>query len=134
MSALSSPFTAGFWYKNSLINSGSGKVELPLVENEPLDKSLGHVERCELRIEGMTCGACVEVSSLSSPIAFDLQSPPQKSIEGMLRSQPGIYSVKVALLAERGVVEFDPQQWTAEKVINVSNHHTTTRFTVFTWT
>ena len=37
----------------------------------------------------------------------------------MLRSQPGIHSVKVALLAERGVVEFDPQQWNAEKVINV---------------
>lgn len=42
-----------------------------------------------------------------------------QSIEGMLRSQPGIHSVKVALLAERGVVEFDPQQWNAEKVINV---------------
>ena len=38
----------------------------------------------------------------------------------MLRSQPGIHSVKVALLAERGVIEFDPQQWDAEKVINVS--------------
>lgn len=38
----------------------------------------------------------------------------------MLRSQLGIHSVKVALLAERGVVEFDPQQWNAEKVINVS--------------
>lgn len=37
----------------------------------------------------------------------------------MLRSQPGIHSVKVALLAERGVVEFDPQQWNTEKVINV---------------
>jgi Cu+-exporting ATPase len=48
----------------------------------------------------MTCGSCVE------------------SIEGMLRSQPGIHSVKVALLAERGVVEFDPMQWTTEKVIN----------------
>jgi len=101
MSALSSPFTAGFWYKNSLI-SGSGKVELPLVENEPLGKSLGHVERCELRIEGMTCGACVE------------------SIEGTLRSQSGIHSVKVALLAERGVIELDPEQWNAEKVINVN--------------
>jgi Cu+-exporting ATPase len=43
-----------------------------------------------------------------------------QSIEGMLRSQPGIHSVKVALLAERGVVEFDPMQWTTEKVINVS--------------
>ena len=27
--------------------------------------------------------------------------------------------MKVALLAERGVVEFDPQEWNAEKVINV---------------
>ncbi|KAI9435322.1 copper P-type ATPase CtaA [Lactarius indigo] len=99
MSALSSTFSSTFWYKDSL-NSGSGKVELPLTENEPLGKSLENTERCELRIEGMTCGACVE------------------SIEGMLRSQPGIHSVKVALLAERGVVEFDPQQWNAEKVIN----------------
>jgi len=36
----------------------------------------------------------------------------------MLRSQPRIHSVKVALLAEREVVEFDPEQWNAEKVIN----------------
>jgi Cu+-exporting ATPase len=48
----------------------------------------------------MTCGSCVE------------------SIEGMLRSQPGIHSIKVALLAERGVVEFDPQQWNTEKLVN----------------
>ncbi|KAF8257373.1 E1-E2 ATPase-domain-containing protein [Lactarius quietus] len=54
-------------------------------------------DRFELRIEGMTCGACVE------------------SIEGMLRSQPGIPLVKVALLAKRGVVA---QQWTTVKVIN----------------
>ena len=40
----------------------------------------------------------------------------------MLRSQPGIHSVKVALLAERGVVEFDPLQWNVAKVINVSKH------------
>jgi Cu+-exporting ATPase len=38
----------------------------------------------------------------------------------MLRIQPGIHSVKVALLAERGVVEFDPLQWNVVKVINVS--------------
>ncbi|KAI9453717.1 heavy metal translocatin [Lactarius psammicola] len=99
MSALSSTFSSSFWYKDSL-TSGSGKVELPLTDNEPLGKSSGHTEQCELRIEGMTCSSCVE------------------SIEGMLRSQPGIHSVKVALLAERGVVEFDPQQWNAEKVMN----------------
>ena len=44
-----------------------------------------------------------------------------QSIEGMLRSQPGIHSVKVALLAERGVVEFDPLQWDVVKIINVGN-------------
>ena len=38
----------------------------------------------------------------------------------MLRSQPGIHSVKVALLAERGIVEFDPLQWNMVKVISVS--------------
>ncbi|KAI5999341.1 copper P-type ATPase CtaA [Pisolithus orientalis] len=83
--------------------SASANIELPRAENEPLvspvlDESTPG--RCELRIEGMTCGACVE------------------SIEGMLRSQPGIYSVKVALLAERGVVEYDPSVWTYEKVMN----------------
>jgi Cu+-exporting ATPase len=42
-----------------------GNVELPLTDDEPLavakvdDSGLG---KCELRIEGMTCGACVEVS------------------------------------------------------------------------
>ncbi|KAK7061008.1 Cu(2+)-transporting P-type ATPase [Paramarasmius palmivorus] len=83
-------------------------VELPLGSNEPLmndpDKELGldspTSEKCELRIEGMTCGACVE------------------SIEGMLRGQEGIHSVKVALLAERGVIEYNPQKWTPEKLIN----------------
>jgi Cu+-exporting ATPase len=43
-----------------------------------------------------------------------------QSIEGVLRTQPGIYSVKVALLAERGVVEYDPTVWTEEKIINVT--------------
>ena len=36
------------------------------------------------------CGACVA------------------SIEGMLSSQQGIHSVQISLLAERGVVEYDP--------------------------
>ncbi|EAU90446.1 copper P-type ATPase CtaA [Coprinopsis cinerea okayama7 len=57
------------------------------------------IESCELRIEGMTCGACVE------------------AIEGMLRDQKGIQSIKVALLAERGVVEYDPAHWTVPKII-----------------
>ncbi|KXN87379.1 putative copper-transporting ATPase HMA5 [Leucoagaricus sp. SymC.cos] len=55
--------------------------------------------KCELRIEGMTCGSCVE------------------AIEGMLRPQPGIHSIKVALLAERGVIEYDPSQWTVPKLV-----------------
>ena len=38
----------------------------------------------------------------------------------MLRNQPGIHSIKVALLAERGVVEYDPKSWNPEKLINVS--------------
>ena len=38
----------------------------------------------------------------------------------MLRTQPGIHSIKVALLAERGVVEYDPNVWDADKIINVS--------------
>ncbi|CDZ96356.1 copper p-type atpase [Phaffia rhodozyma] len=46
--------------------------------------------RVELKIEGMTCGACVA------------------SIESCVIKLPGIISVKVALLAERGIVEYDP--------------------------
>ena len=43
-----------------------------------------------------------------------------QSIESMLRNQPGIHSVKVALLAERAVVEYDPDVWTADKIMSVS--------------
>jgi hypothetical protein len=45
--------------------------------------------------------------------------PLAQAIEGQLRTQPGILSVKVALLAERGVVEFDPAVWTPEKLAGV---------------
>ncbi|KAH7100122.1 heavy metal translocatin [Auriculariales sp. MPI-PUGE-AT-0066] len=52
----------------------------------------------EYRVEGMTCGACVE------------------SIESMLRGQAGIHNVRVALLAERAVIEYDSNVWTEEKL------------------
>lgn len=38
----------------------------------------------------------------------------------MLRDQKGIHSIKVALLAERAVIEYDPAVWTADKLVNVS--------------
>ena len=37
------------------------KVELPVSQDEPLESK---AEKCELRIEGMTCSACVEVGDL----------------------------------------------------------------------
>ena len=58
--------------------------------------------------------------SESIVVQLSSHSHPSQSIEGVLRTQPGIYSVKVALLAERGVVEYDPTVWTAEKLINVT--------------
>ena len=39
----------------------TGKVELLFLENELLGTPLGKAEKCELRIEGMTRGSCVEV-------------------------------------------------------------------------
>ena len=39
----------------------------------------------------------------------------------MLREQKGIHSIKVALLAERAVVEYDPSFWTIDKLITVSS-------------
>lgn len=38
----------------------------------------------------------------------------------MLREQAGIHAVKVALLAERAIVDYDPAIWDSEKLINVS--------------
>jgi Cu+-exporting ATPase len=37
----------------------------------------------------------------------------------MLREQSGIHSIKVALLAERGVIEYDPNVWDTDKLIEV---------------
>ncbi|KAF9565859.1 Cu-transporting P-type ATPase [Agrocybe pediades] len=67
--------------------------------DEEYSKEAPKSDRCELRVEGMTCGACVE------------------AIEGMLRDQKGIHSIKVALLAERAVVEYDPSLWDVEKLV-----------------
>jgi len=96
MSAISAVFT-NILGKTPL-SAPFGKVELPSGDNEPLISG-SSLEKCELRIEGMTCGSCVE------------------AIEGMLRGQPGIHSVKVALLAERGVIEYDPGVWDADKIV-----------------
>ena len=45
-----------------------GSVELPQAEDEPLTKSPS--ETCELRIEGMTCSACVEVCATGSTVGL----------------------------------------------------------------
>ncbi|KAH9479350.1 Copper-transporting ATPase HMA5 [Psilocybe cubensis] len=93
-----SPLSASFPQSDS--PSPSSK---PLMDDEyakKLTSAMPESEKCELRVEGMTCGACVE------------------AIEGMLRDQKGIHSVKVALLAERAVIEYDPLHWTVVKLVN----------------
>jgi P-type Cu+ transporter len=82
------------------------------------------IEKCELRIEGMTCGACVEVCPLFSILDSTHRA---QAIEGMLRDQKGIESIKVALLAERGVVEYDPSLWTVPKIVEVRHFHCSQR-------
>ncbi|BGP37909.1 Cu(2+)-transporting P-type ATPase [Rhodotorula kratochvilovae] len=76
-----------------------------LLEDEDLEalsfgsaKVQPSLQTVQLKVEGMTCGACVA------------------SIENGLRDQDGIASIKVALLAERAVVEYDPERWTPEKL------------------
>ena len=98
----------------------AGKVELPFSVDEPLvNHPSGNVDKCELRIEGMTCGACVEVSALCLRARALRVNVVVQSIEGMLRGRPGIHSIKVALLAERGVVEYDLDAWNPSKLIEV---------------
>lgn len=97
--ALRTPLSAVF----GLLSSGSSsKTVTPGLskdeETEKLTSDQSLCEKADFRIGGMTCGACVE------------------SIESMMRVQPGIHSIKVALLAERAVIEFDPLVWTAEKL------------------
>ncbi|KAF8311400.1 heavy metal translocatin [Clavulina sp. PMI_390] len=99
MEKFTAPLSAAisnFVLNSPLLNKSRGDISLPDADA----KSSPSNEKCELRIEGMTCGACVE------------------SIEGMLRGQNGINSVRVALLAERGIIEYDPSIWTPEKLIS----------------
>lgn len=62
------------------------------------DHAAGAIQSAQFKIGGMTCGSCVE------------------TIERMLRQQAGIRSATVALLAEKGVVEFDDSIWTPAKI------------------
>lgn len=100
-------YISNLWSKSPLSASlGQHAVLLPLDNDDPgvgTSKDSTYTpqsQTCELRIESMTCGSCVE------------------AIEGMLRDQEGIHSVKVALLAERGVIQYDPKVWTEDKLIN----------------
>ncbi len=65
-------FLTNIWARSPL-SSSFGSVELPMGSSEPLMANAGKeldvdvpaYEKCEFKIEGMTCGACVEVSVLT---------------------------------------------------------------------
>lgn len=58
--------------------------------------------------------------SFASVVPLSLLTSLTQAIEGTLRDQKGIHSIKIALLAERGVIEYDPSYWSSDKLINVS--------------
>lgn len=75
---------------SSTFRSSSSGVELPVESSEPLMKGLDKEmaldepvsEKCELRIEGMTCGSCVEVGIIGLGFTLALGS---KVFEGYRR-------------------------------------------------
>lgn len=86
---------------NNLDLFSSDKVTLGLMDpagSKREGKSTDLAMTTQLKVQGMTCGSCVA------------------AIENGLKGQAGIYSIKVALLAERAVVEYDPASWTPEKL------------------
>ena len=120
-------YISNLWSKSPLGASlGQHAVLLPLDNDDPevgaFKESIyiPQSQTCELRIESMTCGSCVEVC-LAVLLSCTSTFPDVciKAIEGMLRDQEGIHSVKVALLAERGIIQYDPKVWTEDKLINV---------------
>ncbi|KAL1407637.1 Cu(2+)-transporting P-type ATPase [Vanrija albida] len=93
-----SPRTRGFDSHVKLLDSGDTEPSSVFLDD-------GLTKRVELTVGGMTCGACVA------------------SIEGQLKALDGIKSVQVSLLAERAVVEYDPefvdgkgQRWTDARI------------------
>ena len=63
MSAIADAFTS-FIARTPLSAAFGANVHLPEQEDKSLvaeTKEHGEMEKCDLRIEGMTCGACVEV-------------------------------------------------------------------------
>lgn len=60
------PDTMSAFFSNILgagrdLQATEGKVELPLNDDEAASQGIAMSEKSEFRIEGMTCGACVEV-------------------------------------------------------------------------
>ncbi|KAI8384361.1 uncharacterized protein BYT42DRAFT_643186 [Radiomyces spectabilis] len=88
---------------NAPVSAKSPKEDSPLLSaiKEPAIISLGaeNVQCIQLEVRGMTCASCVN------------------SIEKSLGAEPGILSVKVALLAERATVEYDPDIIADEEAI-----------------
>lgn len=63
MSGISNAFT-NLIARTPLSAAFGANVQLPEAEDKSLiaeTKEHGEIEKCDLRIEGMTCGACVEV-------------------------------------------------------------------------
>jgi Cu+-exporting ATPase len=89
--------------RNSLISDGYflTLMENFLIDNESTEHSFNDENLChlELNIQGMTCANCV------------------KSVENALKSVDGVYSVKVALLAEKAEIEYDSSITQHEKIM-----------------
>lgn len=63
MDTFTAPLSAALssMFPKSPFTTGRGELALPVDGEKTLDSEDGHLEKCDLRIEGMTCGACVEV-------------------------------------------------------------------------
>ena len=63
---------------NTPLSSTFGMVGLPTEQDESLltGEAVSCSEKCELRIEGMTCGSCVEVSRPLGNNYVVLMTPP----------------------------------------------------------